>query len=616
MSSVLAVCGIGVACLSLSGCIPATSADTPVPSAAAFTAAAPTWNEVVRDPLYVRPGVVLYGRDLAYRADRLRRHLSGDGYSKPAPELIARMERTIDFLEAPQRARPGVIKFRLEERSGVISWEPLEWRTLIKVRKTVNADVVIVGAEMESLITACTAANAGLRVAVVYSGPLGGLCSDTGGNLRYFDGIRSIPRPAAQYALLSSGLGMPRSNVSALPANVSPLLARYLARQYGRRITLVETSNLNTLHTEVTDQRLSGITTVEGVSVKGSSFIDTDPEGRLAEKCGLRYSVDAPNLASGMVFDLRGLTPANWRRLRNPRSISVDRILTRAGITRDEIAAGSPADVCIRRLEKRQKRDNSRTYGSTAFGFESLAEGYDLYQQARGIRLRNRDLDRLNRMRCTSGFNISLSGRTATFNGVSYHFPTALLQNDHDLLKEPRFEPFRRWERPGLQAYFRFVTGNPRLTVRLPRQFYVRRASALFPTELPYGPQDFAGTPNTRFWMRYPMDLRDALPRDPYEERLMSLIWDNPIVHRRMAWDSRASSTTCRIENLYLLNKSSIPARYYGGLRILQNLINTGTVLVNYLAAHRRKDLVTARSKAKLIRTTRRKAPRQRPRRG
>lgn len=208
-------------------------------------------------------------------------------------------------------------------------------------------------------------------------------------------------------------------------------------------------------------------------------------------------------------------------------------------------------------------------------------------------------------MRCTSGFNISESDDVATLNGVSYHFPTALLQNDHDL-NELRFKPFRRWEGPGWQTYFRLITRNPSLTVRLPRQFYVRRASALFPTEHPYGPQDFAGTPDTRFWMRYPMDLRNTLPRDPYEERLMTLIWDNPIVHRRMAWDSRASTTICRIENLYLLNKSSIPARYYGGLRILQNLINTGTVLVNDLAAQRRKNLVKARKRPNLTRTAKR----------
>jgi hypothetical protein len=109
------------------------------------------------------------------------------------------------------------------------------------------------------------------------------------------------------------------------------------------------------------------------------------------------------------------------------------------------------------------------------------------------------------------------------------------------------------------------------------------------------------------------MDLRDTLPRDPYEERLMSLIWDNPLVHQRMTWDCRASSTTCRLENLYLVNKSSVPVQYYGGLRILQNLINTGTVLVRELASERRRDVAEESPAIKPIHTVRRKPLRPQP---
>ena len=551
-------------------------------AAATLTADAPT-PAMVTDPDFLAPGRAVYARDLLFRQDRLRR--AADAMAD-GPERD-RYRHTMALVEQTRHDWPQVTRFRVEARGEGLALTPLDWQAEIAVKRELHPRLAVVGGELESVIIAMAAADHGWPVALVYAGPLGGLCSDTGGNLRYFDGEPFLPRPQAQSRLFRDALGMAAHNYCALPRDISARLERYLRGSYARSITLVPTRSYNSLHVEVRGERIAGVVTEEGLRVAADAFIDTDPEARVGEKAGLTPSMVTPNLSYGLVFDVDGLREPDWAHL--PTKLTPERVCALAHTSTAALPVGSAARHSADTMRHLATSEQTHVFSTTRFGYSTLAEGFNLYMQCRGLHDTDPELRWLNAARCTSGFNISLSGGRATFNSVSYHLVASVLQEDHDLRTDDRLRALMRIERPALESYLKSFFQDRNVRVLFPPQFYVRKASALFAMAHPYGSPDFLATMprpgSVGLWMSYAMDLRDLRPRDEIERASMADF--EGFAGGRRTWRCRGSATKTAFENLYLCNKSAMPARYYGGMRILQNLISTGVALVGDLAAGR-----------------------------
>lgn len=529
------------------------------------------------DPEFIHAGSELASRDIDYLVDRLQRRQAAASATKQ--DEARRLAATASFLARGRAAVPQAVRFQIAAHGANLTMVPLCWRDAPATRRQVAADVVIVGGEFEAVVTAMAAADRGMKVALLYAGSLGGLVSDTGGNLRYFDGIPGTPRPTEQLRLFHDGLGMARGNLVSLPTDISARLRRYLARRYSGRIISVETASYDSLHVAKDGSSISHLSTDEGVVVTGRRYVDMDPESRVAEKAGLPITIDTPNMSYGVVFDVTGIQPGDWANLRRGSLVSPARILAFAGVPESAAHRGNSLAAYVAKQRRRQGQNFVCTSTYYRFGYSALAEGFNLYMHCLGAREpSNAGLQWLNSVRCTSGFNISQYGGRTTFNSISYHLPMTVLQHDHNLQTDAAFSPIRDIDMPALTRYLQWVTGNSRIRVVMPRQFYVRTPTAFFPTVRPYEPNDFVSHPQTRLWMVYEMDFRDARPRDRFEYPLFHSMFAGNGGRKR--WDCRPTSTDTTIPNLFLLNKCAMTPRYSGGLRILQNLTSTGVALM------------------------------------
>lgn len=568
--------------LSLAGCQRHRAAVDDPPGAVDAATAAPGATEhtpMVSDPDFLCPGKPVYSRDLLFRLDRLRR-AADDMAEGPERE---RYRRTIQLAEEARRAWPQVTRFQVEADGQGMTLSPLDWDPQPRIARELKTRLAVVGGELESIIIAMAAADRGWPVVLVYAGPLGGLCSDTGGNLRYFDGEPFLPRPPEQLRLFRDALGMAANNFWALPPGISGRLERYLRSYYAKSITLLRTATYNSLHVEMRADALTGIVTGEGTRVVAKTYIDTEPEGRVGEKAGLTPSVITPNLSYGLVFDVEGLRASDWMHL--PAHVTPERVCAMAGMSLGDLPGDSAAHRSAEAMRRMSATERTHIFTNTRFGYSTLAEGFNLFMQCRGLRDTNPALRWLNKARCTSGFNISIAGGLATFNSVSYHLVASVLQEDHDLRQSEQLRPLTKVEQPGLRDYLASFFQDRNVRVVFPPQFYVRKASAVFAMAHPYGSQDFLNLmprPNgDGLWMSYAMDLRDLRPRDDIERA--SMLDFEGFAGGRRTWGCRGSAAKTAVGNLYLVSKSAMPARYYGGMRILQNLINTGAALVNDL---------------------------------
>jgi hypothetical protein len=442
-----------------------------------------------------------------------------------------------------------------------------------------QADVVIVGAELSSLSTAIAAAERGFSVVVVYAGPLGGLSADTGGNLRYFDVMTGTSHPPCQLKLFRQGLGM--GGLVAVPPQTDRRLSAFFGSNYAGRISFVRTRSYDSLHADRSPGRLEAITTDEGVRIRGTYFLDMDPESRVAEKSGIPMDINTPHLSYGVVFDVAGLTEPCWEALKGHELIQPEQIMRLAGVIPEVLHASQRASHSRERLTKELARDFTHVYDTYAYGYCALAQGFDFYMQCRELVEPSDDLRWLNERRCMSGFNISKQPRAATFNSVSYRLAKNILQHSHSL-HDDDFAPIRRTEIPALQAYLHYVTGSDLLRVRMPNQFYVRKATAFFSTLHPYQPSEFNLPPSTPFHTHYLMDLRDLSPRDNYGWRIV--VRNMAISKGKYFWECRPSATYTRIQNLFLVNKCAATPAFFGGQRIEGNQINLGAALIESLA--------------------------------
>lgn len=539
-------------------------------------------EEVAADPHFVYPGSRLSSRDLLFRADRLER--AERDRPSALPEVRRKRFLTRDLLVAARFEWPQAVRFRLDATSGMLHVRPVDAPLPVRDRRSYRADVAVVGGELESVVAAMIAADAGFRVLLLYAGPLGGLSSDAGGNLRYFDGSQTAPRPAAQRRLMHEGLGMTTDNLWALPDSVSARLQQYLEKRYGARIRVLPTRSYNSLLVEREGGGISGIQTEEGAWIRADRYLDTDPEARLSEKAGLSLDLETPSLAAGLVFNVQGLALEGWRRLDSFHRRSPGEIASLAGAAASP-APGKPTTEALEKLRRVRSRDRPRRTRHTAYGYSTLGEAFHLFMLSKAERLAEREgpgrrlaaIRSLNEVRVTSGFNVSLNGSPA-FNSLSYRFPVPLLQHDHEISEE-RFRAFREVEGPGIQEFLRRVTGNPGLVVRLPRQFYVRKASAFVRTRWSYSASAFRSGSLSGWWMSYPMDFRGLQPMDRGEAyQLRALFFGGSL--GRPAWRCLPETSVTEVSNLWSINKCSVTPRYFGGLRILQNLINTSAALV------------------------------------
>lgn len=503
--------------------------------------------------------IIVPRRDLLFRLDR---------------ELKAgRVEPELDqALNSPQ---PEIL-WRTTKAAGKWRYGPIV-PSARPIGQSVKVDVAVFGGEIESVTMAIALANTGRTVALVYDGVLGGLCSDTGANLRYWDGMPDVPRPPAQQELFEA-LGV--KGAVAIPIGVEKEITKLINQKYKDKILLKPVISLDPVRIKKSGP-IEHVDLDSGVQINAGMYLDTDPECRIGELAGLGYSVETPNLSYGLVFDLVSMKPEDWTGLRDLKRVTENAIEAMAGVSVDRKKSTGKLRESLLKLQECNSTDFVKVFSNSSFGYKSLAEGFNTYMQLKAVRTTSPELDWLNEHRVTSGFNMSRFPHSANLNSISYSFDETLLQNGHSLSKDPRWKELFAIEAQGMREYFRAISGNFDLDIRLPEQFYVRRSTAFFPTRSPYSETDFTEKPTSKWWMDYPMDLRDIRFRDKYEKLAYDkMVAAKPKIHR---WNCRGATIETTIPNLYILNKCSVTPNFSGGLRILQNLINTGQDWVDHL---------------------------------
>jgi hypothetical protein len=527
---------------------------------------------VTPHPDLIRPGYRISSRDLAYLAKWAERSLADN--PRGQKQALTNLKKLAD--EARSRF-PQVIWYQVEREGDRIKLIPQDWNPSPHITRRTHADIVIVGGELSSLCTAVEAAENGLSVAVVYAGPLGGLSSDEGGNLRFFDVMKSTSHPIGQKKIWRA---LKVIGYCAIPTGINEKLRQFVTDEYEGKIELIQTESYDSLVADFDSREVDALITTEGVEITGSRYIDMDPESRFAEKCAIPMNTDTQHLSYGLVFTIDGIQERDWLRLDNAAFVTPEKIAAFAGVSL-QVAIDDPQ---VRHSYERLKKfvaNNRLIHGKQySFGYPALAQGFDFYMQCRGIvRSDDRALQWVNKHRSASGFNIAMFPDQTVFNSISYKLEPSILQHSHSLKKDGEFQPIRKYDVPSLERYFKWVSGNPNLTIHMPDQFYVRSASAFFETLHPYEKSEFNQPARTAFHTYYPMDLRDLSQRDPYSWPIvMSYVKKAKYSH---FWDARPSATYTRLENLFLVNKSAVTPVFFGGQRIEGSQINMGAALIH-----------------------------------
>jgi hypothetical protein len=541
-------------------------------SPAIETAGVPIDSVLIDDNVLV-PGMPVNTRDLQYRIEDLRHRLSvGDEADPKRPK----MEATIEFIESARSNHSQCLRFRVVVDGKFISLEPLDDLSFEVPGGTRQFDVIVIGGEIESVTTAMAFARKGKSVGLIYAGPLGGLCSDEGGNLRFFDGYWKTPRPDEQRELYRSAFRM--GDFVALPTQMHRKIRDFINSQYANRIELIEVDSYEGLRVNRSNDRIDSIDTKEVGRLEAQVFVDAEPESRIAEKAGLPFDSLTPNLPYGLVFDIPQISRFDILSLIRNIRLSPEAIAAFAGVDLALANSNSFAKAALEKLRKDIATDFAHDRGNYWLGFKAAAEGFNLYMQLKGMTSDDERLKFLNRARRTSGFNIALNGGVGNFNSISYSFGFTILQHAHSLTNDDRLRAIREVEIPELQKFMRYVTGNENLWVRIPDQFYVRKSTAHFKTKHPYVRTDFKREQpeSGNRWMMYPMDYRSISPRNQREKvQFNRLFWSGDVVY----WQCRPNVCETEIENLFLLNKSMLTPEFSGATRILQNFITTGVAL-------------------------------------
>lgn len=537
-------------------------------------------NDIIKDDIFVKNESQLYSRDIVYYIDRLTKKIF-TYHPNPSYDLLEKYKNTVGLLLSAKRDYPQAVKFNVRIKNEKCQIEPIDWQENIEVKKKFNSDVVIYGGELESVVTAVEAADKGLSVTLVYSGVLGGLSSDTGGNMRYFDAVSGLKVSSAQKKIMHDALKMEKDNEWSIPDNVSEKLSIYLQKHYKNKIHIIPTASYNSTHLNIANNKINNILLKEGVKISATRFIDVEPESILAEKAGIPMTIETPNLAYGMVFDVKNLSSQDLHQLTSSENLDPDKILKHFKINKNIIFSDQKLAKKYYTLKNNlNKPTKANKYVS--YGYSAAAEAFDFYMNCLEIKSSNEErgkIHELNQARRSGGFNVASHKNSATFNSISYQFGSiskkAIRQNDHSLTKDKQFSNLREIEIPGLEQYLQFVCHNNNLVVRMPNQLYVRQAPAIFETKNNYNNSDFTAKYNPNILqMSYPNDVRGFELRDQFDQ--VSLVnFEQPL------WNINPNTTQTNIDNLNIIGKSAVQGQYMGALRIIQNLMSTGVALVD-----------------------------------
>jgi len=491
--------------------------------------------------------------------------------------------QTIAFLLGDLASTDAQKRFLLrKERDGYVRVQLEQEQPLGESRPT---DILIIGAEIESLTTAMHAATAGHQVTLLYSGPLGGIASDKGANMRYFDHM-SEAVTFKQKELFQKVFRMEAKNAWAIPKGIDVRIERYFFRHYPS-IRLIKTDSYRTIEVGMQEGKIAFVRTAEGQEIAPRSVIDTSPSGSVASQTSIPRTLDTPHLGYGLVFDITGIAQKDFTHLYvDAKPLDLEAIMMFAGVTSDMVKGAGHLAAKIQRYQQlSNSRDIAHAGPYVSFGFKRIGYAYDLYMHFLALHDGDHQLHQLNQDRIPDGLNIAFRGQTATCNSLSYRtFQGSMrpqFQNEHNLHTDEQFTSLRDREIPALEEFLQKLFSNPSIEVHLPEQLYVRKAHVAYQTlhkpELTDFQYDGAGLA-----AKYPNDVRSMTPR--YQgDTLQHSIAEIQAKVRELRWKIDPRSAMTEVPNLYLLSKSAFPPLYSGAMRIQQNLIGLGYMTVEHI---------------------------------
>lgn len=541
-------------------------------------------SQLIEDKAFVTPGSVVHTTDLLYRINQLSNELF-DGHAKPNPETLVKYRNTVKLLESAKEVWPQAVRFRFVNEDNKLTLEPLDWQENVKIKQDVQADITVVGGEIESIVGAISAAKVGQRTVLLYlQGKLGGLNSDTGANLAYFDGMnrKNVHPPVELVEIFQEGLHMSPTNIISIPNNdLEQKLLAFLKKKYPT-ITLVPTRTFNSIHVATGLSGQHQLVTEEGVRLTGK-VLDTHPEAIVAEKMGLPISPETINLSYGLVFDVNGLNPELMVQSAKTKPFHPDRILEKMGIDKTVLQRHPELQSLY---DRAVKADGTGTFreGEASFGYQGLSQGFQFYMKLRQYREANPTtriaLERLNVSRVLDGFNIAHhENNRLTLNSISYRgdmwHGKRVLQGDHNLYRDPQFGSIRDIEAPALRDYFRLVYDNSRISIGIPPELYVRQQSSHVQTLAPRTLNEMSiepkGDPYNSFL--YGFDLRGYRQRDAWDKTGILINKAYNIAHGKPFYSQgSARHAITKIPGLYVVNKNSLEQETYGATRLQQAL--------------------------------------------
>lgn len=445
-----------------------------------------------------------------------------------------------------------------------------------------QTDILIVGGEIESITTAMHAVTAGYNVTLLYSGPLGGIASDKGANMRYFDHMNEAVT-FKHKELFQQILRMEAKNSWAIPKGIDVRIERYLTRKYPS-LRLIQTGSYRSLNLATRGKLISYVRTQEGLVIVPQHVIDSSPSGSIASKTPLPRSLDTPHLGYGVVFDISDVGQADFTHLyMDPARLSLDALMMLADVTEEEVHAAAHLQAKIQQyLGLSHVRDIAHAGPYVSFGFKKIGYAYDLYMHFLALRNSDMRLQQLNRDRIPDGLNIAFRGETATCNSLSYRSfqgsMRAQFQNEHNLHFDKEFASLREIEIPSLEVFLQKLFSKPSISVQLPQELYVRKAHISFQTQ--HSPQlsDFQYK-GSGLSAKYPNDVRSMTPRYT-GDTLQHSIAEIQAKMRELRWKIEPRHAMTEIPNLYMVSKSAFHPLYSGAMRIQQNLIGLGYMTV------------------------------------
>jgi hypothetical protein len=535
------------------------------------------------DPNFIYPGSVLHTVDILRRIQQLTDSLE-EAKTHNSPQLSQKCGATIHFLADALEQYPQAQKFEVAVEGNNLELTPLDWQDQVEVKETVKTDLVIVGGELNAVTDAMEAAHNNKKVTLIYStGGLGGVCNDTiGGNMRYADSPSGSPQTTVQHELYSKALGMQAD--TAMPTNVHHRIREYLEQNYPT-ITLVP-ANLNTLHVGKIGETISSITVPEHqVTFLPTNVIDADPEHRIANKAGLTTIIETPNIS----YDVTGVNQATLSN-RGLTGVQPEEIKQWAGISQEDVTHNPELEQELAAYSSRQGAEFYSPNTHASYGFNNISQAFQVYmlaKEAKSSGAERIDLHNLNNRRQPTGFNIAFhEDGSATFNGLSYNFGTdqdkAIVQDDHNLHTDERFESLRTVEVEGFQEFLSHLAEKP-VTVHMPRQLYVRGGSVI-KTMRPLHRKEFHSTPtNAPMTIGYTNDTRGMQPRSDHDSLYHAV--KNGYPAGPMYWKAKAEHTfVAEYSNLFINSKAAANPETMGAERILQHQIDTGVDLVQQLS--------------------------------